>query len=277
MKQADAIEFLQATHRVLRSQTDLSPNNSQVNTCLGRLVATLRDWRSSGFGEDLAEHPDLTDAALDLPRLCGMAECEMEKWWCRKILASDCPAAQSLAAFWYLDEYEALCRAELRLLGAAGSGGFAFLGSGAVPLTAILLAKAKPDVCVTCVDHDADACELAEGLIALLGLGARIRIEGASAEAYDPAPDDVIICASLLQAPGLFPALHRKHARRLIVRDTEGPYRFCYRPAVLPGSDFIERAKSPVSSLHINTSRYFEVCERGAGLDASTSPDYLLS
>jgi hypothetical protein len=261
MTQAAAIAFLNNARDALASQSDLSPDNPHVNTCLRRLVATLQRWQRTGFGETLADLPALARVAQDLPALCGKAECEMEKWWCRRILASDCPGAQALAAFWYLDAYEALCRAEMQLIGDRATGEFAFLGSGALPVTAILLAGQAPGVRVICVDCDGEACELAARLVGLLGLSERVTMMVAEAQDYCPAPDATVICASLLQAPSLFEHLRERRTRRLIVRDAEGPYRFCYRPARLPDSFYVERAKSAPSPERINTSRYFELCE----------------
>jgi hypothetical protein len=258
MHQADAIAFLKATHRTLTEQEDLSPNNPEVNNCLGALVATLRAWQAAGFGAELSDHPDLADVAAGLPRLCAGAEVEMEKWWCRKILADPCPGAQALAAFWYLDEYRALCQSELALLGDRRAERFAFLGSGALPLTAILLAQSGPGICVECVDRDGEACELAARLIALLGLADQVAVTEGDARDYRPSSEATLICASLLNAPGLYTRLSDARAERLLIRDAEGPYRFCYRPAPLPGRGFIERAKSPMSTRRINTSRYFE-------------------
>ena len=258
MQHADAIAFLKATHRTLAEQEDLSPNNPEVNNCLGTLVATLRSWQAAGFGAELSEHPELADVAAALPSLCAAAEAAMEKWWCRKILASPCPGAQVLAAFWYLDEYRALCQSELALLGDRRAERFAFLGSGALPLTAILVAQSGPGICVECVDRDGEACELAARLVALLGLADRVDVTEGDARDYRPAPGETLICASLLNAPGLYVRLSKARAERLLIRDAEGIYRFCYRPAPLPGRDFIERAKSPISPWRINTSRYFE-------------------
>jgi len=260
MHQADAIAFLKATHRTLVGQEDLSPNNPEVNNCLGALVATLRSWQVAGFGAELADHPDLADIAIDLPRLCAAAEMEMEKWWCRKILAAPCPGAQSLAAFWYLDEYRALYRSEVALLGGRRAERFAFLGGGALPLTAILLARGAPDIRVECVDCDGEACELAARLVALLGLTDRVHVTQGNALDHQPSAGETLICASLLHAPGLYARLSDARAERLLVRDAEGAYRFCYRPAPLPDRGFIQRAKSPLSTRRINTSRYFERC-----------------
>jgi hypothetical protein len=258
MAHSEAASFLNAIHDTLHSQSDLSPENPKVNSCLSRLVATLQDWQRCGYGADLADHPDFAGLACSLPGLCAKAECEMEKWWCRRILASNCRGVQALAAFWYLDNYRSLCRAELDLLGHLHSGGFTFLGGGSLPLTAILLAQQLPDTEVTCIDCDGDACDMAHELVSLLGLSRQITIANSDARAWRPRADDTVICASLLDAPGIFGHLDACSVKRVIVRDAEGPYRFCYRPAALPGPDFVERAKSPLSAERINTSRFFE-------------------
>jgi hypothetical protein len=258
MNETEAIDYLTSMHRTLASQQDLSPNNPEVNRCLSGLVSTLRHWRATGFGQDLPDRPELAGIARELPRLCGKAECAMEKWWCRHILASDCPGVQALAAFWYIDEYRALHHSERELTGEKSARRFAFLGSGALPVTAILIAGSDREARVNCIDCDAEACELAEKLVKLVGVKDRVAITMAEATCYEARPGEVVICASLLDAPCLFPALLSRGAERLIVRDAEGVYRFCYRPAALPETGFIERAKSAVSAARINTSRYFE-------------------
>jgi hypothetical protein len=266
MDRSGAIAFLTQTYRSLAGQSDLSPNNPAVNQGLGTLVATLQRWQAADFGDDLAEEPSLAEIAQQLPRLCGAAECEMEKWWCRKILQSVCPAVQALEAFWYLENYRELCQAEYRMVAGAGAKRFAFLGSGSLPMTAIILAQDHPEIEMRCVDSDAEACELSQKLIRWLGLADRITIHCMGAEDCTPRRDEIVICASLLQAPGLFPALERAGAQRLMVRDAEGVYRFCYRPAALPKRGFVERARAPLSPRRINTSRYLEAVESAVGL-----------
>lgn len=258
MSHAEAATFLNAIHDTLARQPDLSPANPKVNSCLSLLIAMLGTWQRSGFGETLADHPDFSHLARKLPRLCGKAECEMEKWWCARILASKCRGVQSLGAFWYLENYKALCEAELRLLESRVTNGFVFLGGGALPLTAILIAQQRPEAILTCVDCDPEACQMAQDLVTLLGLSARITVKNMEACAYFPDTNEIAICASLLDAPGLYDHFSRCRLQRLIVRDAEGPYRFCYRPALLPGDAYIERAKSSISADRINTSRYFQ-------------------
>jgi hypothetical protein len=277
MNHADAFAYLNEVHITLARQTDLSPDNEDVNSCLSRFVSTLQNWQSIGFGCDLADMAEGRRLAEALPGLCAKAECQMEKWWCRKILASECVGAQALTAFWYLDEYHTLCRSEIELLGGEDIERFAFFGSGAMPVTAILLARHYPDTVVSCVDHDAEACEFAEGLIRVLGLAPRVRVEQTRAEDYVPGRDETVICASLLHAPSLYDRLRDRYTRRMIVRDAEGPYRFCYRPAPLPTSGYVQRAKSAPTPARINTSRYFELSGQDHAVDLSLLPAYVLA
>ncbi len=258
MNHANAIAFLREVHALLACENDLSPENPRVNETLGRLVATVKSWQRHGFGSDLPDSAEAGIFAESLPPICARAECEMEKWWARQILASDCPGAQALTAFWYLDEYKALCGSELTLIGSRTPDRAIFLGSGALPVTAILMARSRPDLSVVCVDCDGDACELAERLIAALGLSGRIAVENCMAEDFTACSSDTIICASLLQAPSLFDRLWRRRVQRLIVRDAEGPYRFCYRPARLPRHGYAESARSGMATDRINISRYLE-------------------
>lgn len=262
MQNADAVAFLTATYNTLIRQRDLSPNNPEVNSCLTKLVHTLRSWQSKGFGFNLPDHPKLSDIASELPRLCAEAECEMEKWWCRHILSSACPAAQAIEAFWYIDDYEALCSTELKLLDQKPSGKFAFLGSGALPLTAIILAQRHPDICITCIDRDSNACELAEKLFKILNIESQIKIKSINAEDYCPDSNETIVCASLLRAPKIFQHLQKNYIKKIIVRDAEGPYRFLYHPALLPKSGYIQQSKSEICIEHINTSRYFKIDDK---------------
>jgi hypothetical protein len=117
----------------------------------------------------------LAEAAAHLPRLCGLAEVETEKWWCRRFLAEAGFSPGSLEAFWYFENYRHLVEAELSLLGAELGSRAVLLGSGSLPLTALA---------VHCVDHDGEACGLARRLIHALGITGQIEIVAGNAEDY---------------------------------------------------------------------------------------------
>jgi len=260
-----AVEFLNETCRTLRTQTDLSPANPVVTETLHGLVTTLSAWRRAGFGADLPDDPGLAEARIGLPALCAAAECEMEKWWGRRILASDGPW-RLLTSFWYLPNYQSLRAAEAGLAGAANLRRAVIFGCGALPLTAILLAGNDPEARLRCVDADGEACTLADGVIRALNLAGRIDIVHGDAEAVGAAPEETALCASLLRAPGLFDNLARLGVRRLLVRDVDGVYRFLYRPAALPGRTFRELVRTKASPARINTTRYFDAVGHRGGI-----------
>ncbi len=249
-----AIAYLNETVETLRRQDDLSPANPAVTETLCGLVSTLRGWQRDGFGAALAHEPALAQARTELPRLCGLAECQLEKWWCRRALANTAPAL-TLAEFWYLPNYLSLRDAETALASPQALRRVVFLGCGALPLTAILLAQADPNAQLRCVDADAQACTLADALVRALGLEHRITVEHARAETCKVPEDETVICASLLQAPGLYEHLAASGATRLLVRDVEGVYRWLYRSAGDPGPVFRQRAKTSPAPERINITR----------------------
>jgi len=253
-----AITYLSETFHTLRVQSDLSPGNETVTRCLYRLVRTLNAWHQAGFGDDLADAPELAEARTELPTLCAAAEHTLEKWWCRKALASDAPA-RVLAGFWYLANYRSLCRAEADLAGMDALREAVFLGCGALPLSAILMAQSDNAATLRCVDADAQSCELAAALVRALGLDGRITVEHARAEGCDIPRGGSVICASLLDAPGLYAHLADHGAERVLVRDALGVYQWLYRPALLPGPVFRECARTQPAPERINITRYFEV------------------
>lgn len=252
-----AIAYLIDTFQTLRSQTDLSPDNELVTRRLHELVATLGNWHRAGFGADLADDPAHAAVRENLPSICAAAEHELEKWWCRKALASETPE-DALAGFWYLPNYLSLCDAESALAGAETLRHAVFLGCGALPVTSIVLARSDANARLACIDADAEACALAERLIHGLGLDDRITVHHGRAETWPAPPGATVICASLLDAPGLYDRLAACGISRLLVRDVEGVYRWLYRPAELPGPEFRQRARTAVSLQRINITRYFE-------------------
>lgn len=250
-----AIRSIQQSFRALSNTHDLSPNNDKVTTCLTDLVRTLTKCQSPELSKFILETPVLAAERAGLPDLCGRAECEMEKFWARKLAAS--PAC-SLADFWYFPEYTALCRAELGLFKKKTFSRISFLGAGALPLTAFMLAQQLPKTHITCVDFDAEACDLSAQLSRRIGMQDQVTVECMDARAYTPVDNELVICASLLEGKENLYTRLDKFACALIVRDAEGPYQYLYKPAELPKPRFVERAKTTINAKRINTSRYYE-------------------
>jgi Nicotianamine synthase protein len=259
ISRAHAIEFINQVHEKLSEQTDLSPNNPIVTHWAKRFVEFLGATHLEDWADHLPDAPELTKATAHLPLLCGRAECQMEKWWCRRLMASPDMSFNGLAEFWYFENYRSLIDAELALLGPTAATRATFLGSGALPLTAVLLARRLPGLRVRCVDNDAEACELSRALIRRLGMDDRTTIIEARAEELQFRPSDIVICASLLQAPMLYDALAKYGVKTVVVRDAEGLFRLCYKPASAPPIGYCPAGRTAACASRINVSRLFSL------------------
>ena len=146
----------------------------------------------------------VSDEVKDLQQVCAVAEGEMEKFWSKKIQFSHSPE-EMLRSFIYYDNYQDLTRLEYALLASqnAGFGKVLFVGSWALPLTAIILAQ-NWWVCSVLIERDKEAVELSRGLVQALGLEDKITIKKTDFLAYfeDDSDYDAIILASLLFTSG---------------------------------------------------------------------------
>ena len=254
-----AIKFINQVHETLSEQTDLSPNNPIVTQCAKRFVEFLAATYLEDWAVQLPDAPELAKATAHLPVLCGRAECQMEKWWCRRLIASHDISFDGLAEFWYFENYRSLVSAELALLGPTVGRRAIFLGSGALPLTAVLLARLLPGLRVECVDSDPEACDLSGALVKRLGMEDRATIIEGRAEEVQFQSSDVVICASLLQAPTLYDALAKNDVRTVVIRDAEGLFRLCYQPASAPLIGYCAGGRTAACSSRINISRLFSL------------------
>src|SRR5690554_2550121 len=106
----EAVSAIRHSYQVLTAEKDLSPGNERITHCLTRLVRTLTRCQSPELTKFLLNTPELAQERDRLPMLCGLAECEMEKYWARHLISR--PVCD-LAEFWYFPEYTELCSAEL--------------------------------------------------------------------------------------------------------------------------------------------------------------------
>jgi hypothetical protein len=251
-----AVNTIRRSYSLLSQEQDLSPVNARVNEQLTELVRTLTRCQSAEISGYLLDAPELATEREHLPALCGEAECEMEKFWARHLIGC---GVCDISKFWYYPEYQELCRAEKALFEESRSfDTISFLGAGALPLTAFLLARHLPGTKVTCVDFDAEACDLALQLSRKIGIANDVEIRCMDALQYAPRDHELVICASLLQGREEIYSRLQNHHCAMIVRDSEGAYQFLYKAAELPEAGFRQVAKTDIDPRRINTSRYYE-------------------
>ncbi len=144
-----------------------------------------------------ADHPGIARYGPRVRPLCAVGESALETAWARRLIGD--PTA--LGAFPYLDNYVALVQGEWAALTATlgrRPRRVVFIGSGPLPLTALLLHRLVPDLAVTCVDRDPDAVALGRQVAASVA-GARAAVfVHAEADDLDPTGFDVVLVAALV-------------------------------------------------------------------------------
>ncbi|GJJ09705.1 hypothetical protein Clacol_003929 [Clathrus columnatus] len=147
------------------------------------------------------------------------AEGYMERYWAG-ILATADNLQTAMRLFWYWDNYATLTKYELESLKAAGCSTFrrvAFVGSGPLPLTAILIAQEIKSH-VVLYDRDAEANELAIAWVKKLPWG-KEQFSFRDADVWDVAPDefmqyDIVWIAASVGANGKEKSGVIKHVRK---------------------------------------------------------------
>lgn len=120
-----------------------------------------------------------------LQKICSEAEYSLEKYWAKKIINSKDPISK-LKKFPYYKNYKDLTRLEWLSLEACKTHNnhkVIFIGSGPLPLTAIVLAL-DFNIRSTLIDIDTNAVELSTKLIKSISLDKMIKIEKADATTY---------------------------------------------------------------------------------------------
>ena len=114
-----------------------------------------------------------------------------------EFLNSPSPSYKALYERYYGATYEAFLDKEFALLREHGitPQSTAYVGSGALPLPAIILAK-KFGLTVTCVEASSDCALLSREIIARLGLCSLISVWCARGETFDFKGFDTLICAN---------------------------------------------------------------------------------
>lgn len=206
--------------------------SARVNAVFSRLVFTILNVPL------LHKRLSMRLIATQLRTVCAHGEFALEEAWAKRILSASDAYAESLK-FSYYKNYECLTAREWRMVTREHpkAKNVVFLGSGPLPLTAIILAK-EHKCNVTLVDLDEHAITLSRHLIQMLGLSSQIRVVQGNAETYREIADvDVVYIAALV---GRTPeeelrvyqnlASHMGRTSLLLARSTHTSRTLLYRP-----------------------------------------------
>lgn len=203
------VDRILAVHRRLErlaAESALEPDEP-TGEAFAELVG-LCTHRSGPDAAAVLADPRVSALTGRLRELCADGEFRLERRWARRVLAAT-DARQELEAFPYLDNYRALAALEGHTLAAVRTAGprrLCVLGSGPLPLTALLLAR-ELGVQTDAVDLDAEATVLATAVLRRLPGGGLVSPQQGDARRADVVgAADVVVLAALV---GLDPVSKR--------------------------------------------------------------------
>jgi Nicotianamine synthase protein len=195
------VDALHDLYRRLADRPDLRPG-PEVDRLFGDLVRLVLDTPPDREPRLLGD-PAVQALQGELHALCSEGEYQLELAWARRIAASAEPRAE-LARFPYAGNYHRLARMELDLLAEVTDrrpGRVAFVGSGPLPLTSLLVA-ADLGVTVDNLDRDPAAVALGERVVRALGAADRLTFRRTDVTDADLGGYDLVILAALVGASG---------------------------------------------------------------------------
>lgn len=211
----------------------LTPSK-KVNSLFSRLVSRVLEAKE---GDSLS-----SSEISKLQVTCGKAEYFLELYWAKKIISSKFPKL-TLNRFPYLENYKKLTSLEWNTLigcGSHESHKVLFIGSGPLPLTAVVLAMFFGQEC-TVMDKDKDAVKISRKLINCLRLDKKIEVIESSAESYKNYSEfNIVILAALAGALESQKKIiikqvekNTKPGTHLLARSSYGTRRLLYKPVKL--------------------------------------------
>jgi nicotianamine synthase len=169
-----------------------------VNALFSELVTLC----STSRGDRVLDCPQIRAIMPSLHRLCGEGEYELEREWALRVIDSGFPVRE-LARFPYYDNYRKLVDLEVHALFGLGYTRLrsaAFIGSGPLPLSAILLAN-RFGLAVDSIDRKPEAHALAVKATDRLGLGAALRFHRADLLEFSSLKEfEIVFLAALVGA-----------------------------------------------------------------------------
>ncbi|TVQ82387.1 MAG: hypothetical protein EA357_09695 [Micavibrio sp.] len=232
----ELIDQLLYTHAVLKNESDLSPHNPLITETLTALVGnivTAEECFSEAEKQQVLQNPAVRTIRKELLAELSEAEYEMELYFSNRFLDNPNFTAKNLNEFWYLQNYLDLVDLELEKLPSLDPGQeVVFIGSGPLPLTAIIMAQ-KTGLHITCLDMDEAAVKRGEALAEKLDMSQQLHFTQAAGSKYDYGNAALVMVASLVADKKDVLAQIEKTSEKLpqvALRSAEGLHALLYDP-----------------------------------------------
>lgn len=223
MSKTDIVKLIDETYSILSVQEDYSPRNMTLNLALGNFVTTLLKENTSTeeYCENIMHDEKVAPYISNLRNMCQKAECEMEKFWAKYFENTPDLSFSSLKDFWYYKQYKQIVKNENDLIekNCPEAQNVAFIGSGPLPMSAIILNKLK-NRNIDLIDRDNNAIDCSKKICSKLCATCKLHCD--SAINIDYKKYDLVFVASMVQDKiSLFDKLYDDGVKYIIVRDAE--------------------------------------------------------
>jgi hypothetical protein len=189
-------------HEVLKTASDRSPTNPLITETLSALVENIvlaEEHFSDSEKKQVLNHPQIRAVRRAMLAELSEAEYAMELYFSDKFLQNPDFKEKNLNEFWYLQNYLDLVDLELEKVSISKHPDkeIVFIGSGPLPLTAIIMAQ-KTGMKITCLDMDEAAVKRGEALAEKLGMGDKLHFTQSAGHEYDYRDTTLVMVASLV-------------------------------------------------------------------------------
>ncbi|ANY70202.1 hypothetical protein BBD42_29625 [Paenibacillus sp. BIHB 4019] len=199
------IAFIREINELLQKEEDLSPANQRVASMIGRLSQQLRTCYSPEEIKAVLSDEYMAKNQRMLQDKLSKAEFQVELADSQHICRAEAAAMDIVTQLPYWTIYMALVSEELSTLrafirqdGEIENSPIVFVGSGPMPLSAIIL-HLLADVEVICLDIDPAACETSCSFLEKMGLGTKVNVMMEDGAEFDYSCYSRIFVASLVQ------------------------------------------------------------------------------
>ncbi len=151
----------------LNAQSELDPNDT-VNSLFSSLLYLALNSEPITSKEAIRQI-QMDGKLQDIIDLCCASEIELERYWANRIIEGE----NDLTQFPYHGNYVLLTKFELEQMQKymeLDGKRLLFVGSGALPLTAMMFKQQQPSLSIQCIDKDAEFVRLSRALLSRLGI-----------------------------------------------------------------------------------------------------------
>ncbi|MDD4557240.1 MAG: nicotianamine synthase family protein [Alphaproteobacteria bacterium] len=230
----DIFNVFNKTNIILSAQKDFSPDNNIINTYLTNLIND-----SLVCNKFMCENcPNLMNKFCQcnltnsLRDISYKSEVEMEKFWGKKFANLSNISYESLKSFWYFKQYHHITSQEKSLIDLCENkiSKIAFIGSGSLPLTAVILDYISDNKYeIDLIDLDAEAIEISK--IYCSKISPRLNFICSDCLEVDYSTYDLVFVASMIPCKQeLIEKIYNQNVQKIIVRDAEKLSQLFYTP-----------------------------------------------